>query len=264
MDHASSHSSSAPATTYYQPVPYRETQGHEEEESQQANLDPITSEPDTSENENGDPQGSEMPRMERHGLDLATILGDVAAVASPVALIVFAVMVLCIDGSEASETSYAKWNNATTVLGTLFPIIFASTCVTLNSNDSQDRQYGSLGKRQDPFQVSNLVQAYTISKPWITLCFVSCIVLLCSGVLSVVFAHLADSPEILGYASTAVRDSKFLELWPEVGGMAAIDITKMMRGERLRYGITHLTRKGQRLLGVGREAETEEIKDRFV
>ncbi|KAL2680622.1 hypothetical protein Neosp_008224 [[Neocosmospora] mangrovei] len=115
----------------------------------------------------------------------------------------------------------------------------------------------------EPAQVSNLVRTYTISKPWITLCFVSCIVLLSSGVLSVVFAHLADSPEILGYASTAVRDSRFLELLPEVGSMAAMDITKMMRGERLRYGITHLTRKGQRLLGVGREVETEQIKDRF-
>ncbi|UPK94899.1 hypothetical protein LCI18_005834 [Fusarium solani-melongenae] len=112
-------------------------------------------------------------------------------------------------------------------------------------------------------QVSNLVQKYTISKLWITLCFVSCIVLLCSGVLSVVFAHVADGPEILGYASTAVRDSKFVELLPEVGTMTAIDITKTMRGERLRYGITHLTRKGKRLLGVGREAETEQIKDRF-
>lgn len=112
-------------------------------------------------------------------------------------------------------------------------------------------------------QVSNLVQKYTISKPWVALCFVSCVVLLCSGVLSVVFAHLADGPEILGYASTAVRDSKFLELLPEVGSMTAIDITKTMRGERLRYGITHLTRKGKRLLGVGREAETGQIKDKF-
>ncbi|KAJ4326672.1 hypothetical protein N0V84_002898 [Fusarium piperis] len=112
----------------------------------------------------------------------------------------------------------------------------------------------------EPAQVSNLVQRYTISKPWIALCFVSCMVLLCSGVLSVVFTHLADGPEILGYASTAVRDSKFLELQPEVGSMAAIDLTKMMRGERLRYGVTHLTSKGQRLLGVGREAETEQIR----
>ncbi|KAM6526186.1 hypothetical protein FSOLCH5_002313 [Fusarium solani] len=115
----------------------------------------------------------------------------------------------------------------------------------------------------EPAQVSTLVQIYTISKPWIALCFVSCIVLLCSGVLSVVFAHLDDGPEILGYASTAVRDCKFLESLPEVGGMAAIDITRMMRSERLRYGISHLTRKGKRLLGVGREAETEQIKDRF-
>ncbi|RTE83353.1 hypothetical protein BHE90_002162 [Fusarium euwallaceae] len=694
MDHTSGYLSSAHATNSYQPVPDQDAQDHGEEERRQSDLgDPISSEPDTSENENADALDGEMPRMKRHGLDLAIILGDVAAVASPVAFIVFAVMVLCLDGSEASETSFAKWNNATTVLGTLFPIVFASTVgrfvyevarwkleqgVTLgtleqllgsqtvgstvlthaklcfmnplaagllfiwifsplggqsllrilssrlepvvqnstivhfdsdaasmlahpspttedggsaseelmrylgnwysalllapltiktdgmdlwgnvkvpflseesnHSNWSQvswspDPEYFSslagypvsnvsmgnstfsmqtsylqlncskqqrrawdfvynmtslenffewdnvtyqngtiygardwtgtstawnfgvdrfvdpfwlntslLSERLDwgrpyttafrrpfifenetgiesrpgnlffdsqiitggrgeqvpfytvaaecemkqkyiesrvscsrssttpqnctvvaqrpsrrrhapedisqlsfpstlhwvswglsgaagttntgkadlsvqyltdsksgyttkaitlgafeklsdalfsrrlsqlfntylvlsqtdmgsvgtvdgmrffsenvtvPAQVSNLVQKYTISKPWITLCFVSCIVLLCGGVLSVVFAHFADGPEILGYASTAVRDSKFLELLPEVGSMAAIDITKMMRGERLRYGITHLTRKGQRLLGVGREAETEQIKERF-
>ncbi|KAJ4228132.1 hypothetical protein NW759_004215 [Fusarium solani] len=115
----------------------------------------------------------------------------------------------------------------------------------------------------EPAQVSHLVQTYTIPKLWIALCFVSCIVLLCSGVLSVVFTHVADGPEILGYASTAVRDSKSLELLPEVGSMTAIDITEMMREERLRYGMMHLTRKGKRVLGVGREAETEQIKDRF-
>ncbi|RSL69957.1 hypothetical protein CEP54_002034 [Fusarium duplospermum] len=682
MDHTSGHLSSAHTTNSYQAVPHQDAQGHGEEERQQTCLeDPISSEPDTSENENADPPDGEMPRMKRHGLNLATILGDVAAIASPVAFIVFAVMVLCLDGSEASETSYAKWNNAATVLGTLFPIIFASTVgrfvyeiarwkleqgVTLgtleqllgsqtvgstvlthaklcfmnplaagllfiwifsplggqsllrilsshlepvvqnstivhfdsdsasilahpepttegglsgsdelirylgnwyngmdlwgnvkipflseesnphnwsqmswspdlnyfssfagypvanvstgNSTFSMQTSYlqlncskqqsktwgfkynitllenfyewdnvtyqngtiygitdsggttttwnfgvdrfvdpfwlntsllserlgwgrphttafkrpfifenetgiesrpatlfldaeimpggsaeedwpysvtaqcemkqkyiesrvscsrspttpqnctvvaqrpsrrrhapedisilsfpstlhwvswglpkasgtnpsaradlsirylidsktghttkaitfgefeklddalfsrrlsqlfntylvlsqtdlGTIGTVDDkqffpenvtvPAQVSNLVQKYTISKPWITLFLVSCIVLLCSGVLSVAFAHLADGPEILGYASTAVRDSKFLELLPEVGSMAAMDITKMMRGERLRYGITHLTRKGQRLLGVGREAETEKIKDRF-
>ncbi|KAI8660805.1 hypothetical protein NCS57_01058800 [Fusarium keratoplasticum] len=685
MDHTPSHFSPAHASANYQPVPYEETQGHGGEESEQNDLGgPTTSEPDTSENENADPQDGEMPRIERHGLCLATILGDVAAVASPIAFIVFTVMVLCLDGSEASEASFAKWNNATTVLGSLFPIIFASTVgrfvyevarwkleqgatlstleqllgsqtvgstvlihaklcamnplaagllfiwifsplggqsllrilgsrlepVVQNSTiahfdsdaasilargpiggqefgiiddeirylgnwhsalllapttaktDSMDlwgnvkipflskdmdgsgwsqmswspdpeyfsslagypvanvsmgnstfsmqtsylqlncskwqrtkwqpgyhspviSQYSaynitrledrfpwenvtyrngtiygpprqadnditdtmpmttwnfgvdrfvdsfwlnsshlldrlswggvelrkftrplifenetgiksklanlfflavieparsSLGplivgaeceikqryvesrvncsqtarqnctvvaqrpsKRRhasedishlsfpsilnwaslglpiaagrsssgkadlsmkyladsksghtvqtiyldafegtdmgtqgmmdgmqlfsenvtEPAQVSTLVQIYTISKPWIALCFVSCIVLLCSGVLSVVFAHLADGPEILGYASTAVRDSKFLELLPEVGGMAAIDITRMMRSERLRYGITHLTRKRKRLLGVGHEAETEQIKERF-
>lgn len=122
MDHASNHSSSTHATTNYQSVSCQEIQDHGEGESHQANLDPIKNEPGTSGNENGDPQGSEMPRMERHGLDLATILGDVAAVTSPIAFLVFAIMVLCLDGSETSETLYAKWNNATTIVGGLFNV----------------------------------------------------------------------------------------------------------------------------------------------
>lgn len=117
MDHTPSHFSPAHASANYQPIPYEETQGHGGEESEQNDLGgPTTSEPDTSENENADPQDGEMPRIERHGLCLATTLGDVAAVASPIAFIVFTVMVLCLDGSEASEASFAKWNNATTVV----------------------------------------------------------------------------------------------------------------------------------------------------
>ena len=112
-----------------------------------------------------------------------------------------------------------------------------------------------------PAEVGNLVRLYIVSKLWVVICFVSCLVLLICGIFSVVFTHLASGPEILGYASTILRDSKFFDLPPETGGMMALNITKAMRHERLRYGFTYLTRRGQRLLGVGREEDTGRIRN---
>lgn len=115
MDHTTNQPS--PATVDYQPIPDQETQDHGEEENDQAVLEAqATNEPDTSENENARPNDGELPQIQPHGFDLATILGDIATIASPIAIIVFAILVLCLDGSEASEASFAKWNNATTVV----------------------------------------------------------------------------------------------------------------------------------------------------
>ncbi|KAM0342916.1 hypothetical protein ACHAPU_009120 [Fusarium lateritium] len=112
-----------------------------------------------------------------------------------------------------------------------------------------------------PVLVENQVQLYVVSKRWIILCFVSCTLLLISGCLSVVFTCLCSGPEILGYASTVIRDSKLHDLPPETGSMMAIDITKAMRNERVRYGLTTVSRGGRHWLGVGQEELTRRIKD---
>ncbi|RTE78990.1 hypothetical protein BHE90_006510 [Fusarium euwallaceae] len=115
-----------------------------------------------------------------------------------------------------------------------------------------------------PVEVSSaLVMKYDIYMGWMTLFFVSCIVLLLSGVSGVVFTHMADGPEILGYASTVVRDSKFIDISNGVdsGAVGAAEISLAMKNERVRYGFMDSTPEGKPLLGVGREGETRPIKD---
>ncbi|KAJ4197197.1 hypothetical protein NW767_009089 [Fusarium falciforme] len=115
-----------------------------------------------------------------------------------------------------------------------------------------------------PVEVSSsLVMKYNVAMGWMALFFVSCIVLLLSGVSGVVFTHMADGPEILGYASTVVRDSKFIEISNGVdsGAASAAEITLAMKNERVRYGFMDSTPEGKPLLGVGREGETRPIKD---
>lgn len=107
-------------------------------------------------------------------------------------------------------------------------------------------------------EVASQVQRYRVSKLWIALGILSCITFLIGGVASVVFASLADGPEVLGYVSTVMRDSKRLDLDPVVSSMRGIDISKLYKGLRLRFGYDE-TLSGLPVLGVGREAEMTPI-----
>lgn len=108
-------------------------------------------------------------------------------------------------------------------------------------------------------EVSNLVPVYRLARLWVALAFICCIVLLAGGVLSVMFAHLAHGPEVLGYASSVVRDSKLMDMPAKVGAMSGVEISRDMRDLRVRYGLSDMTLAGRRLAGVGREDETARI-----
>ncbi|KAM5374380.1 hypothetical protein ACJZ2D_006553 [Fusarium nematophilum] len=58
-------------------------------------------------------------------------------------------------------------------------------------------------------QVSKLVEVYAVSKPWVALCILSCVVLLLSGVLSVVFSALLEG---LGFLATPPLSSEIPNL----------------------------------------------------
>ncbi|KAI8722345.1 hypothetical protein NCS52_00378100 [Fusarium sp. LHS14.1] len=112
-----------------------------------------------------------------------------------------------------------------------------------------------------PVEVVNLVEVYSVTGLWMGLCIFSCIALSVSGILSVFFTHLASGPDVLGYASTLVRDSRYIQLPPETGQMGGADMTVEMRDMRVRYGFTGQNSKGQVWIGVGREKETRRIRD---
>ncbi|KAM0351042.1 hypothetical protein ACHAPU_002823 [Fusarium lateritium] len=114
-------------------------------------------------------------------------------------------------------------------------------------------------------EVGNLVEVYIVHWSWMALFFVSYAILLASGIVSVVFAHLAIGPEILGYASSAVRDSKYIELPQDVGKKEALEVTKMMGQKRLKYGFTDFSAgDGLAPVGIGLESEIGNINRRRV
>ncbi|CAM1511502.1 Fc.00g090150.m01.CDS01 [Cosmosporella sp. VM-42] len=112
--------------------------------------------------------------------------------------------------------------------------------------------------------VSNLVEVYDVSRVWMGLYIVSSTVLLIGSILSAVFTHLVYGPEFLGYASTVLRDSKFIELPPETAQMTGLEVTNTMKNQRVRYGFVNSTGETHPLLGVGRREETEPIREHLV
>ncbi|KAF7538913.1 hypothetical protein G7054_g2509 [Neopestalotiopsis clavispora] len=109
---------------------------------------------------------------------------------------------------------------------------------------------------------TRLIEKYFIDSSWIAAGVISCAVLVIGGILSVIFRHMVAGPEVLGYASSVVRDSKYINLSFDSDKMNGLDISKMMKKQRVRYGFTDLARGGWLSVGVGLEEETTRIKDK--
>ncbi|KAL2672483.1 hypothetical protein Neosp_013194 [[Neocosmospora] mangrovei] len=111
-----------------------------------------------------------------------------------------------------------------------------------------------------PIEATNLLEVYHVSRAWTGTFIFSCIVFLTGGTLSAVFVHLAGSPDVLGFVSTVVRDSKHMDTPPEAAKMDGLDLTKSMKTKRIRYGLVHGTPESEPLFGVGPEEQVEKIK----
>ncbi|KAK0379542.1 hypothetical protein CLIM01_03116 [Colletotrichum limetticola] len=126
-----------------------------------------------------------------------------------------------------------------------------------------------------------LVEVYRVPKVWMSLGILSCVVMLVAGALGVVLVHVTQSPEILGYVSTIVRNSKLVEVPPNTGWLDGPELTRMIKDKRVRYGVTSQIANGEELgvseeecavvsreegpvVGIGYEEKTERIKSVMV
>ncbi|KAH9229845.1 hypothetical protein K456DRAFT_570389 [Colletotrichum gloeosporioides 23] len=98
---------------------------------------------------------------------------------------------------------------------------------------------------------------FDISSAWATGCLTSCVILLAAGIFSVILAHWARSPEILGYVSTAFRDSRHMELEAGSDRLTAVELSKAMMGEKIRYGAVSKKDGDELRMGVGRQEEVK-------
>ncbi|KAI9157910.1 hypothetical protein HJFPF1_05895 [Paramyrothecium foliicola] len=111
-------------------------------------------------------------------------------------------------------------------------------------------------------KASQLVLVYRVSPPWMAMAITSCILLLVGGVMSVIFRHLALGPEVLGYVSTVIRDSRFMETGGRFGRLDGIEISKKLKSKRIRFGYSEMTHEEQRLMGVGLESDIQSIHEK--
>ncbi|GKT41708.1 uncharacterized protein ColSpa_01889 [Colletotrichum spaethianum] len=110
--------------------------------------------------------------------------------------------------------------------------------------------------------VATPVEVFHVSSVWMALYILSCVVLLLGGTMSAVVTQFVHGPEILGYASTVVRDSKFMDISPAAGRMDGIDLTRMLKDRRVRFGYTRLSVEDTQLVGVGSQEEVNRIKQK--
>ncbi|KAL4935947.1 hypothetical protein BDV06DRAFT_228336 [Aspergillus oleicola] len=114
-----------------------------------------------------------------------------------------------------------------------------------------------------PVDVEQLVEQYVIHAGWGVVYMVSCVVLLFSAIASAVLAWVVRTPEILGYASTVVRNSRFVDVGPEADGLDGLELAQRMGRQRVRYGIVQQRVDGegrQVRLGVGLKDEVQKIQ----
>ncbi|KAK1467048.1 hypothetical protein CMEL01_11041 [Colletotrichum melonis] len=105
-------------------------------------------------------------------------------------------------------------------------------------------------------ETSTPVINFEISSLWVTLFLVASIVLLAAGISSVVLKHCTYGPEILGYASTVLRDSRFFDVPRDYRRLDGIDLSRKMKCERLRFGLVQDLKEGQPRTGVGYQEST--------
>lgn len=109
-------------------------------------------------------------------------------------------------------------------------------------------------------EASTLVETFVVSRLWIILSLLAAVVLLAGGILSVVVTHLTYGPEILGYVSTAIRNSKFIDLPSTATWLDGTELTNEMKTTRIRYGFIR-DAVGEPVVAVGYEEGTERIKN---
>lgn len=98
--------------------------------------------------------------------------------------------------------------------------------------------------------------AYGISWPWMAACIVCCTGLAAAGILGVIFAHRGRGPELLGFTSAILRDSRYVDIdIPErgLGDVDGYDVSRLLKHERLRYGHIRHGDTGEMSVGIGLE-----------
>ncbi|CAH0042623.1 unnamed protein product [Clonostachys rhizophaga] len=103
-------------------------------------------------------------------------------------------------------------------------------------------------------------RVFCVSWPWMTACFASCGVLAVCGIMGIILVHRGNSPEVLGFVSAIVRDSRYIKIPTDLEHMNGEDISRRLKSERLRYGYTSFESRGTPQMGIGRETEITKVE----
>lgn len=111
-------------------------------------------------------------------------------------------------------------------------------------------------------QITEIETIYTINPTWLAAFFVTAIAMLIGSILGAIFCHSSITPGILGFASAAIRDSKYVDLAPGFGALGGLEMTKAFEKIEFRYGVVKKTETGEEVLGVSWKVSAERVKKR--
>jgi hypothetical protein len=79
-------------------------------------------------------------------------------------------------------------------------------------------------------------EIYSVSWAWFAFLFIATMLMLLAAIASLIFDRLTLNPEILGYTSSIVRDSKYVSLPTQGGPLDGLELTKKNRNFLLKMG----------------------------
>jgi hypothetical protein len=122
---------------------------------------------------------------------------------------------------------------------------------------TQPNAYGLLIYQQTDAVTTSRV--YGIAWEWMIPCLLCCLVLAIAGVLGVYFAHKGQGPELLGFVSTILRDSRYVSL-PKGQKLHAHELSRLWKRERIRYGHVGQDDGEEPALGIGPEEQVAQMR----
>jgi hypothetical protein len=84
---------------------------------------------------------------------------------------------------------------------------------------------------------SSLVEVYVISIGWLCVFIIGTLAMLLAGIASIVISDRTYTPEILGYCSLALRDSKLIDLPPGGGTLDGLQMSRLLKDVEVQFGV---------------------------
>jgi hypothetical protein len=110
--------------------------------------------------------------------------------------------------------------------------------------------------RDVPAETNDSHFVYVVSAPWAVACIVSCVVLFFGSGSGIAFTHINSGPEVLGFVSTTLRDSRYIDSPDSLRSRNGAEVSFKLKKERFRYGRSMGFRQQ---MGIGREGEVIKV-----
>jgi len=116
------------------------------------------------------------------------------------------------------------------LLNTYYTLSQTNTLMTEGSPSIIHDNISTLGT------IATSEEVYSVSWAWFSFLFIATMLMLLAAIASLILDRLTLNPEILGYASSTVRDSKYVSLPSQSGPMDGLELTKKNRNFLLKMG----------------------------